>query len=109
MRPEAEFMALTEAIKEAVWLKGLMEELGHKQGAVNIYSDSQNAITLAKNVVFDERIKHIATKFYFIRDLISNGTIQVVKIATSYNPADIFTKVLPVSKLLEALELQRTK
>ncbi|KAG7533237.1 Reverse transcriptase RNA-dependent DNA polymerase [Arabidopsis thaliana x Arabidopsis arenosa] len=93
---EANFMALTEAAKEAVWLKGFMEELGHSQGAVEINCDSQSAIALAKNAVFHERTKHISTKFNFIRDLISDGTVQVVKIATEYNHADIFTKVLPV-------------
>ena len=104
---EAEYYALTEASREAVWLKGLMEELGHKQGAMEIYCDSQGAIALAKNAVFHERTKHIATKLHFIRDLISDGTVKVLKTATTYNPADIFTKVLPVGKLQEALELLR--
>lgn len=82
-------MALTEASKEAVWLKGLMNELGFKQNAVHIYCDSHSAIALAKNDVHHERTKHIATKYHFIRDLISDRTIMVLKIATSYNPSDI--------------------
>ena len=100
---EAEYYALIEASREAVSLKGLMEELG----AVEIYYDSQGAIALAKNAIFHERTKHIATKFHFMRDLISDGTVNVLKIATTYNPSDIFTKVLPVGKLQEALELLR--
>ncbi|KAG7592586.1 GAG-pre-integrase domain [Arabidopsis thaliana x Arabidopsis arenosa] len=104
---EAEYMALTDASKEAVWLLGLMNELGFKQKTVDIYSDSQSAIALAKNAVFHERTKHIEVKYHFIRDLISDGVIQVKKIATSYNPADIFTKVVPVGKLQEALEFLR--
>ncbi|KAG7532846.1 Zinc finger CCHC-type superfamily [Arabidopsis thaliana x Arabidopsis arenosa] len=104
---EAEYMALTDASKEAVWLLGLMNELGFKQKTVDIYSDSQSAIALAKNAVFHERTKHIEVKYHFIRDLISDGVIQVKKIATSYNPADIFTKVVPVGILQEALEFLR--
>ena len=46
---EAEFMALTEATKEALWLQGLIEEIGIKQAIVLIYCDSQGAIHLSKN------------------------------------------------------------
>ncbi|CAA7061742.1 unnamed protein product [Microthlaspi erraticum] len=106
---EAEYVALAEATKEAVWLKGLMNELGFEQEAVEIHCDSQSAIALAKNAVHHERTKHIDVKFHFIRDLISKGKIRVLKIATEYNLADIFTKVLPVGKFQEALELLRIK
>ncbi|CAA7043752.1 unnamed protein product [Microthlaspi erraticum] len=106
---EAEYMALAEAAKEAVWLHGLMNELGFKQEAVQIYCDSQSAIALAKNAVFHERTKHIAVKFHFIRDLISMGLVQVLKIATKYNPANILTKVLQVGKFQEALRFLRVK
>ncbi|KAK3042534.1 LOW QUALITY PROTEIN: hypothetical protein RJ639_000258 [Escallonia herrerae] len=46
---EAEYMALTEAAKEALWLKGPVEELGFKQRGVLLQCDSQNAMDLAKN------------------------------------------------------------
>ncbi|KAK3009917.1 hypothetical protein RJ639_011487, partial [Escallonia herrerae] len=46
---EAEYMALTEAAKEALWLKGLVEELGFKQCGVLLQCDSQSALDLAKN------------------------------------------------------------
>ena len=51
---EAEFMALTEAIKEALWLLSLAKEFGVKQETVPIYSDSQSAIHFAKNQGFHE-------------------------------------------------------
>jgi len=104
---EAEYMALTEAAKEAVWLLGLMNELGFKQDSVNIHCDSKSAIALARNTVFHERTKHIDTKYHFIRDLVSDGVINLVKIAIECNPADIFTKTVPVGKLQEALERLR--
>jgi len=104
---EAECMALTDASKEAVWLLGLMNELGFEQEAVDIYSDSQSAIALAKNIVHHEWTKHIEIKYHFIRELIYNGLVRMKKIAIETNPADIFTKVVPVGKLQEALELLR--
>ena len=104
---EVEYMALTDASKEAVWLLGLMNELGFEQETVDIYNDSQSAITLAKNAVHHDKTKHIEIKFHFIRELIYSGLIRVKKIATETNPADIFTKVVPVGKLQEALEFLR--
>lgn len=77
------------------------------QEAVQIYCDSQSSISLAKNAVFHERTKHMKTKLYFVRDMISDGFIQVLKTATTQNPADMLTKVLPVGKLQEALEFLR--
>jgi len=79
---KAEYMALTYATKKAVWLKGLVNELGFTQRSVNIHCDSQSAIALAKNAVYHERTKHIDVKYHFIRELVSNGEIQVLKIDT---------------------------
>ena len=95
---EAEYMALTEAVKEALWLKGICGELGFNQDSVEIHCDSQSAISLAKNSVHHERTKHIDYKLHFIRDHITAGTIKVSKIHTSLNPADMLTKGVPGKK-----------
>ncbi|CAM8940962.1 unnamed protein product [Rhodiola kirilowii] len=52
-----EFMAITEAVKDALWMKSLMTELGHSQNRVLVHSDSQGAIHLSKHHVFHERSK----------------------------------------------------
>ncbi|CAM8877995.1 unnamed protein product [Rhodiola kirilowii] len=56
---EAEYMAITEAVKEVLWLKGIMSELGHGQRCIKVHSDSQRVIHLSKHQVFHERSKHI--------------------------------------------------
>ena len=104
---EAEFMAITEAVKESIWLKGLLEDFGFSHGAVKIWCDSQSAINLSKNNVFHKRTKHVARKFYFVRDIIESGEVDIQKIHTSQNPADILTKGVPVSKFKSALDLLR--
>ena len=95
---EAEYIAATEAAKEAIWIKGLLMELTLLQTEVVIYSDSQSAIHLCKNPVFHERSKHIQVKFHFIRDMINQKVFRLEKIPTELNPSDMGTKVLPVSK-----------
>lgn len=90
-----------------MWIRGFLEELGYKQPAAKIWCDSHSAICLSKNSVFHERTKHIAVKFYFVRDAITDGEVEVLKIHTSRNPADMLTKVIPVGKFKAALDLLR--
>lgn len=100
---EAEYMAMVEAVKESIWLKGLIEEFGYKQSSVDVWCDSQSALCLTKNNVHHERTKHINRKMHFIRDIITQGEVKVLKIATEKNHADMLTKVLPVNKFEKAL------
>ena len=101
---EAEYIALTEAIKEALWLKGIVSELGFNLETVNVFCDSQSAIHLSKNTMYHERTKHIDVRLHFIRDIISNNEIIVNKIGTVDNPADIFTKSVSVAKFKATCE-----
>ena len=95
---EAEYIAATEAAKEAMWIKGLLMELKLMQQEVVIYSDSQSAIHLCKNPVFHERSKHIQVKYHFIRDMVAQKVFKLEKVPTELNLSDMGTKVLPVSK-----------
>ena len=102
---EAEYVSLTEDIKEAMWLKGITNELGLTGRLVKLYCDSQSAIHLSKNTMFHERTKHIDVRLHFARDIISHGIINVEKISTLINPADMITKAIPIGKFEEALNL----
>ena len=102
---EAEFMATTEAFKEGIWLKGILNEIQMKAGKVNVYSDSQSSIHLCRNPVYHERSKHIDIRLFWIRDKIEEGELGLEKIASEENPADAGTKVLTVSKFQHCLNL----
>ena len=67
---EAEYMTITEASKEATWLRGLVNDMGLKQNLVLLRCDNQSAIALTKNQVFHARTKHIDIRFHRIRDWI---------------------------------------
>lgn len=60
---------MPKAIREAVWLKGLAEELDFGQETKEIFCDSQSVIVLSKNDVFHERTKLVAQKYHFVRDI----------------------------------------
>ena len=102
---EAEYMAISEAVKEAIWLHGLLEDLGvgHKQ--LEVFSDSQSAIHLAKNQVFHARTKHIDVRYHFVREILEEGEILLQKIHTTENPADMLTKVVTRTKFEHCLDL----
>jgi len=62
---EAEYVAATQASKEAMWLKMVMEELGHKQEKVSLFCDSQSVVHLARNLAFHSKTKHIRVQYHF--------------------------------------------
>jgi hypothetical protein len=94
----------TEAAKEALWLTGLVKELGIQQGGVSLHCDSQSAIYLAKNQVYHAR-KHIDVRFHKIWELVATSELLLEKILTSENAVDIFTKLVTVDKFNHCLDL----
>lgn len=100
---EEEYIAMSEAIKEALWLKGMATELGIQQNSVVNFCDNQSAIHLTKHQVYHERSKHIDVKLHFVRDVVSKREVQGEKISTEYNPADMMTKSLPLIKFSRCL------
>ena len=102
---KAEYMAITEAVKEAIWLQGLLDDLGVGQKQVIVFCDSQSAIHLVKNQVYHARTKHIDVKYHFVREIIEEGGFLVQKIKTDDNPADMLTKVVTTIKFNHCLDL----
>ena len=96
---EAEYVAMTEANKEMMWLQGLLTELGFKQEKNILYNDSQSAIHLAKNSTFHSRTKHIGLRYHFIRSLLEDDVLKSEKIQGSKNPTDMLTKTMTIGKL----------
>eukprot|EP00253_Pinus_taeda_P019611 PITA_19611 len=95
---EAEYMAATHASKEAVWLQRLCSSMGLVQGAIRIDCDSQSAIFLAKNPAYHSMTKHIDVQYHFVRDMIEDKKVLLVKVDTLKNTADALTKSVSSEK-----------
>jgi hypothetical protein len=96
---EAEYMALTQAAKEAIWIKSLLKELQRFLGeAVLIHVDNQSCIALAKNPEFHARTKHIDIQHHFIREKVEDGTIKLEYCPTKQMVADVLTKAVNKDK-----------
>ena len=91
---EAEYVALTEAVKEAIWMKNMVTQLGFKQGPVRVYIDNRGAIEMANNPKINLRTKHIDLRFHWIREQIERKQVVLLHIAGVDNLADILTKIV---------------
>ncbi|MCO5573832.1 hypothetical protein L7F22_027607 [Adiantum nelumboides] len=76
---EAEYISATEASKEAIWLARLCSDFCLPDKAPMLGCDSQSAICLAKNAMFHARTKHIDVRYHFIREVLEDGLITLVK------------------------------
>ncbi|MCO5573774.1 hypothetical protein L7F22_027548 [Adiantum nelumboides] len=97
---EAEYVAATEATKVALWLMRLVGELGIDAKFPVLHCDSQSAIMLVRNPVFHAKTKHIEVKYHFIRHVLEDKAIELVKVHTDDNPMDMLTKSLSVESNL---------
>lgn len=95
---EAEYIAISEACKEAMYLKNLQFEIMKTSYTIILYNDDQSAQKMLLNPVFHNRTKHIDVKYHFCRENISNKTIKVEYMPTADMPADILTKSLNSTK-----------
>ena len=92
---EAEYMASTQATKEAIWWDRLLSGL-HLQvpKPMDIRSDSQGSIALSKNPASHSRTKHISIQHHFVREQVESNMVQLSWIPTEDMPADLLTKSL---------------
>ena len=94
---EAEYVAASEAAKEAVWLRKFLMELGVIAKVVDpmiLYCDNSGVVVQAKEPRNHRKGKHIERKYQQVREIVQRGDIIVEKIASEDNLADPFTKAL---------------
>ena len=101
---EAEYIGLTKAAQETIWLKQTLNELNHKTEQVLIYCDNQSSISLSKNPEFHARSKHIDIRHHFIREMIKEGELKIEYLSKDEMPADLLTKGLPRMKHYKCLD-----
>ena len=96
---EAEFIAASEATKEAIWLRKLLLEIEHGcSGPTTLNVDNQSAIKLTRNPEFHRRSKHIDVRYHFICEKLRNNEIDTKYVSTHDQCADILTKPLSYDK-----------
>ena len=102
---EAEIQALSYSAREAVYISNFMTELNFKTfGSVPINSDSTGALTVAGNAMHSQRTKHVALRYFFIRELVLRGQITLHHRPSEHQLADIATKYLPKHRFASIIQ-----
>lgn len=92
---EAEYIALSAAAQESLWLNQLISELtGSKNLQITILEDNQSTIAMTHNPQFHGRSKHVDIKYHFVRDHVNSGNIKLVYCPSEDMIADMLTKGL---------------
>ena len=98
-------MAISEASKEALWLRGLIGELGLTHDGIKLYYNSQGTIHLAKNKIYHTRIKHINVHIHRTRGLVESEEIKLQKVHIYKNTAYMLTKIVTMIMFKYYLDL----
>lgn len=92
---EAEYVALSLATQDAVWLQCLLTDIGVIfSKPVTLMEDNQGTISIAKNPLYHSRTKHIDIRYHYVCEAIKEGTIDLIYCPSSEIVADILTKAL---------------
>ena len=92
---EAEYMALTRAMKQILWMYSAMDEVGYPQPCPAIlWNDNARAVLLLKNTKHNAKVKHIDIHYHYIRNHVSDGDINVRHLPSTKNLTDMLTKQL---------------
>ncbi|KAL0293383.1 UNVERIFIED_CONTAM: Retrovirus-related Pol polyprotein from transposon TNT 1-94 [Sesamum radiatum] len=100
---EAEYIAASEATKEAVWMKNYIQELGVVPSIaepVVIFCDNNRAIAQAKEPRSHHRTKHILRCYHLLREMVSRGDCRMDRVNSAENTADPLTKPMSQSLIL---------
>ena len=93
-------MELASTGRQAAWLRSFSREIGFPiEGPIPLCSDNQAAIFLTINPGVKRRMKHIYIQHHYIQEQYEEKVIQPFHIAGEENPADLFTKSLPIVKV----------
>ncbi|CAI7785106.1 unnamed protein product [Closterium sp. NIES-54] len=97
-RCEAEIYAGAMAAQELRWLTYLLTDLGEPPRSPPVlYVDNKAMLALCREHRLEHRMKHIALRYFFARELQQRGQLRLAYVASEANTADIFTKALPPS------------
>lgn len=95
---EAEIVALSEVIREVLWLSELIEEIQLQKPVIEVLCDYLAAISTVKEQRGLSKAKHIEIRHHYLRNLFEQQEINTSHIESSRNTADIFTKPLSTQK-----------
>ena len=92
----AEYVALPEAANELMSIREIMKiiNVNLDDNPVQIYEDNSEVVSIAKHGNFTKNSKHIKVHYHYVHECLKENKINILKVSTDENTADIFTKAL---------------
>jgi hypothetical protein len=103
----AEYMALSDASREAIARSQFYEEMRLNLPTPLIMSDNQSALDISDEPTAYSKAKHIELRYHFVRHMLRTDRISLDYVPSTNNPADVLTKSLLPSKHQNCIELLR--
>jgi hypothetical protein len=92
---ESELVGLSDQLPQVVWTRNFLQAQGYVMGPARIFQDNQSTLALvAKGRSTSSRTRHIAIRYFFVKDRVDSGEVEVVYKPTGEMRADIMTKPL---------------
>ncbi|GKF77018.1 hypothetical protein Tco_0229488, partial [Tanacetum coccineum] len=95
---EAEYVVAANCYGQVLWIQNQIIDYGFNFKNTKIHIDKESTICIMTNLVFHSKTKHIEIRHHFIRDSYEKKLIQVIKIHTDHNVADLLTKAFDVNR-----------
>ncbi|GJW68307.1 hypothetical protein Tco_0122731 [Tanacetum coccineum] len=95
---KAEYVAATNCCGQVLWIQNQVLDYGFNFMNTKIYINNESTICILKNLVFHSKTKHIEIRHHFVRDSYAKRLIQVIKIHTDHNVANLLTKAFDVGR-----------
>ncbi|GJR20216.1 putative ribonuclease H-like domain-containing protein [Tanacetum coccineum] len=102
---KAEYVAASSCCGQVLWIQNQLLDYGYNFMHTKIFIDNNSTICIIKNPVFHSKTKHIEIRHHFIRDCNEKKLIQMVKIHTDKNVADLLTKAFDLQALVDGKKI----
>lgn len=92
---ESEYVAISFAVREAIWLKKLRTELrGQKLCRVTLFGENQGMIAISLDGCYNERSKKIDVEYHLVQNAVRRGIVKVGYVSTKDMIADVLNKAI---------------
>ncbi|GJZ36672.1 putative ribonuclease H-like domain-containing protein, partial [Tanacetum coccineum] len=95
---EAEYVVAASCYGQVLWIQNQMLDYRYNFMNTKIHIDNESTICIVKNSVFHSKTKRIEIRHHFIRDSNEKKLIQMIKVHTDHNVADLLTKAFDVGR-----------
>lgn len=101
---EAELEAFKTISYQAIWYRGLLQELGYGDLCIPVFGDNESTLNYVKDEELSSRTKHLKLKYVNIREAVDDHILTLQYVPTEDNLADALTKAVTGPKMLKAIK-----